>query len=95
MRLKNKVAIVTGGSRGIGAATVRRFVKEGAKVVIADLLEKEGTALERELTERGYKVTYMPLDVASEPQWVRVVKATEDLYGHLDILVNNAGILAM
>ena len=92
MRLKDKVAIVTGGARGIGGATVKRFAAEGAKVVIADVLEEEGTALAGELKEGGYEAVFMPLDVADEKQWEQVVKATEERYGRLDILVNNAGI---
>lgn len=95
MRLKDKVAIVTGGARGIGAATVRRFAQEGAKVVIADVLEKEGLALANELMRKGYEITFMPLDVTDEKNWDTVVKATQERYGALHILVNNAGILAM
>lgn len=95
MRLEGKIAVVTGGARGIGAATVKRFVEEGAKVVIADLLEEEGEALAGQLREAGYEATFMGLDVSKEDQWHKVIEATEGLYGHLDILVNNAGIFPM
>ena len=88
-RLANKVAIVTGGSRGMGEATVRAFVENGAKVVIADVLEAEGLALAEEL---GDGVVFEKLDVTQEDQWERVVAAAKGL-GKLQILVNNAGIL--
>ena len=95
MRLKDKVVIVTGGARGMGAATARRYTAEGAKVVIADVLVKGGEALEVELREGGYDATFMPLDVTDEEQWIQVIEATENRYGHLDILINNAGIFPM
>lgn len=88
-RLAGKTAIVTGGARGIGAATVRRFVAEGAQVMITDVLEEEGIALSVEL---GKNVRFLRHDVSSPEQWRAVVAATEDQFGVVDILVNNAGI---
>lgn len=89
-KLEGKVAIVTGGARGMGAATVRRFVAEGAKVAIADVLEAEGAALAAEL---GDAARYYKLDVTSEESWASVVAAVEADLGPVSVLVNNAGIL--
>jgi 3alpha(or 20beta)-hydroxysteroid dehydrogenase len=83
-RFEGKVALVTGGSRGMGAATVRRLHSEGASVVAADILDDDGKALADEL---GDRVRFVHLDVTS------VVAQTERELGHLDVLVNNAGIL--
>src|SRR5580704_12419530 len=92
MRLANKVAIVTGAASGMGAATARRFGKEGAKVVIADQLEGEGKIVAGEITNAGGVAVFMPLNVTDEADWTRLVAQTVDQFGHLDILVNNAGI---
>lgn len=89
-RLAGKVALVTGGARGMGAATVRRFVAEGARVVAGDILDEQGKALAEEL---GPDVHYLHLDVTDEDQWAEAVAEVERLYGRLDVLVNNAGIL--
>lgn len=86
--LENKVAIVTGGASGIGESTVRRFVKEGAKVVVADIAD-EGKEIADEL---GENARFLKLDVSDEENWKEVVKETEDIFGPIDILVNNAGI---
>lgn len=88
-RLENKVAIVTGGSQGMGETHVRTFVKEGAKVVIADILEEKGRALAEEL---GESALFIKLDVTSASGWENVVKETERVFGPVHILVNNAGI---
>ncbi len=91
-RLAGKVAIVTGGASGIGEATCRLFVREGALgVVIADLNEAAGRALEAELSQAGGRVMFQPLDITREAQWVETVAASLARYGRLDILVNNAG----
>jgi NAD(P)-dependent dehydrogenase (short-subunit alcohol dehydrogenase family) len=87
-----RVAIVTGGSRGIGAATVRALAAEGVAVVIGDVLDAEGQALAQELCDAGRDVTYQHLDVTSEEAWADAVRGTVALFGRLDILVNNAGI---
>lgn len=89
-KLEGKVAIVTGGGRGMGAATVRRFVAEGAKVAIADVLEAEGSALAAEL---GDAARFYRLDVTNEENWAAVVLAVEADLGPVSVLVNNAGIL--
>src|SRR6478672_13816126 len=89
-RFEGKVALVTGGSRGMGAATVRRLHSEGASVVAADILDDDGKALADEL---GDRVRFAHLDVTSEEQWQDVVAQTEREFGKLDVLVNNAGIL--
>jgi NAD(P)-dependent dehydrogenase (short-subunit alcohol dehydrogenase family) len=88
-RVQDKVTIVTGGSRGIGGATVRRFVEEGAKVVIFDMLDEEGTAL---ATSLGAKVTYQNVDITKEASVSAAVRKVADAHGRIDILVNNAGI---
>ncbi|HZN16444.1 MAG TPA: glucose 1-dehydrogenase [Acidimicrobiales bacterium] len=89
-RLDGKVALITGGARGTGAATAARFVEEGARVVIADILDDEGRAT---ATELG--ATYAHLDVTSEADWGDVMAVTVDQFGPLNILVNNAAILLL
>jgi NAD(P)-dependent dehydrogenase (short-subunit alcohol dehydrogenase family) len=92
MRLANKVAIVSGAASGMGAATARRFAREGAKVVIADMLADEGNAVAGSIKEAGGDATFLHLNVTEEAGWKHVVDETVRLYGRLDILVNNAGI---
>ena len=92
MRLEGKVAIITGGANGMGAEECRMFAREGAKVVIADIVEEEGRQLEAEIAESGGDAVFMRLDVTSESNWADAVEATVARYGKLDILVNNAGI---
>ncbi len=87
-RLEGKVAIVTGAARGIGEGIVRRFVEEGAKVMITDVLDEQGQALADELDQ-----TYMRLDVVSRSEWDAVIATTEAKFGKLDTLVNNAGVI--
>jgi 3alpha(or 20beta)-hydroxysteroid dehydrogenase len=89
-RLEGKVAIITGGARGMGEATCRRFVAEGAKVAIADVLDERGQALAAEL---GPAARFWHLDVTSEDGWAKVVADVEAAFGGIDVLVNNAGIL--
>jgi len=92
MRLEGKVAIISGTASGMGAATARRFAKEGAKVVIADMLEEEGRQVAADITRTNGTAEFMRLDVTSEDEWKSVVEATVQKSGRLDILVNNAGI---
>jgi NAD(P)-dependent dehydrogenase (short-subunit alcohol dehydrogenase family) len=92
MRLEGKVAIISGAASGMGAATARRFAKEGAKVVIGDVLEEEGRQVAAEITRANGTAEFMRLDVTSEDDWKNVVDATVRQHGKLDILVNNAGI---
>lgn len=89
-RLDGKVAIISGGARGMGAATSRLFAEAGAKVAIADVLEPEGTALAAEL---GDAACFVKLDVTSEESWAAAVKHAEAVFGPVDILVKNAGVL--
>ena len=92
MRVEGKVALVSGGARGIGAATSKLLAQEGAAVVLADVLEAEGRATEAEIAEAGGRVTFMLLDVTDEDNWQQVIDATVSTYGKLDVVVNNAGI---
>lgn len=90
--LEGKVAIVTGGARGIGAATVEALCRDGASAVVADVLDDEGRAFVARLARDGKAVRYAHLDVSDAREWERVVAETVRDLGHLDILVNNAGI---
>ncbi len=92
MRLQGKSALISGGARGIGAAIARRFLSEGASVVIGDVLTEEGHSLAQELSQQGGQITFTPLDVTSESSWADAVALTIRQFGKLDILVNNAGI---
>jgi len=89
-RLKGKVAIVTGGARGMGAATCRLFAAEGAKVVVADVLDADGQKLAGELKGAAQ---FMHLDVTDENNWRSVLQKCSDEFGEPDVLVNNAGVL--
>lgn len=88
-RLDGKVAIITGGARGMGASHAKRFLEEGAKVMITDILEKEGEAMSSEL---GGNIKFMKHDVTKASEWEKVVAETESAFGPVSILVNNAGI---
>lgn len=92
MRLQGKVAFISGGARGMGASEARLFAREGASVVIGDVLDDEGKKVEAEIAESGGEVLYVHLDVTSEEEWQRAVAATIARFGRLDVLVNNAGI---
>jgi cyclopentanol dehydrogenase len=94
-RLKGKVALISGGARGQGAAETRLFVKEGARVAIGDVLDAETRQLSQEVNrEAGARVTLpVRLDVTRAADWRAAVEACEREFGGLDILVNNAGIL--
>ena len=92
MRLKDKVAIVTGGAHGMGASEARLFAKEGAAVVIADVLQKQGEAVVADICAGQGRSIFVKTDVTSEAAWDRLIATTMATYGRLDILVNNAGI---
>ena len=92
MRLQNKVALISGGAKGMGAVEAKLFAKEGAKVVIGDVLETEGKQIEAAINETGGECLFVPLDVTDENQWNEAVAATLGRFGKLDILINNAGI---
>lgn len=91
-RLNGKTAIVTGGARGIGLATCKRFANEGCRVVVADVLAEEGERVAASIRAAEGTAVFMNLDVADEASWARVVDGTLSLYGTLGVLVNNAGI---
>jgi len=92
MRLQNKVALISGGAKGMGAVEAKLFAKEGAKIVIGDVLETEGKQIEGEINKTGGECLFVPLDVTDENQWNEAVAATVRRFGKLDILINNAGI---
>jgi NAD(P)-dependent dehydrogenase (short-subunit alcohol dehydrogenase family) len=92
MRLKGKVAIVTGAASGMGAATVKLFAREGAKVVVADLLTDDGAKVVSEICDAGGEARFQVLDVTRDADWEKLVTDTISAYGQLDILVNNAGV---
>jgi 3-oxoacyl-[acyl-carrier protein] reductase len=92
MRLKNKVALITGGGSGIGEATVLKFSEEGAKVVINDVNEENANKLAEKLKAKGCEVLVCIADVCNKSDVEKMIKQTIDKLGRLDILVNNAGI---
>ena len=93
MRLEGKVAIITGGARGIGYATVEKFVKEGAKVAIADISKEEATKVADDLKSKGHQAIGISVDVTREDQVKQMVEDTLKEWGKVDILINNAGII--
>ena len=92
MRLKNKVALITGGAQGIGAAMARRFCEEGARVFACDLNAEVGAVTIAEIEKTGGVAVFQRLDVAKEQDWIDAIAAVKAKFGRLDILVNNAGI---
>jgi 3alpha(or 20beta)-hydroxysteroid dehydrogenase len=88
--LEGKVALISGGARGMGAEEARLFVSEGGRVVIGDVLDEEGEKIAIAL---GEAALYVHLDVTSESDWQAAVAKAEEHFGQLDVLVNNAGIL--
>jgi len=92
MQLDNKVAIVTGGSKGIGWGIAHVFAQRGAKVVVVARNEKAGMQTVEEILDRGGDAIFVPCDISSEAEVQAMVQATLDAYGQIDILVNNAGV---
>jgi len=92
MRLQGKVALITGAAHGMGEAEAKMFAKEGAKVVVADVLEEEGKQVTAGINEVGGEAIFVQLDVTDEAAWRRAVETAVARFGTLDILVNNAGI---
>ena len=91
-RLDGKVALITGAARGQGEAEARRFVAEGARVVLGDVLDDEGRRVAESLGERA---VWMRHDVSSEASWTAFVDTAKRRFGRLDVLINNAGILGI
>jgi 3alpha(or 20beta)-hydroxysteroid dehydrogenase len=89
-RLSNKIAVITGAAQGMGAAHARRFVAEGAKVILTDINEKPGTSLAQEL---GSSALFIAHDVTKRSSWAEVVRRGEARFGTINVLVNNAGII--
>ncbi|MDE0824653.1 MAG: glucose 1-dehydrogenase [Dehalococcoidia bacterium] len=92
MRLDGKVALISGGARGMGAEEARIFAREGAKVVIGDISEDDGKAVEAQIAEAGGQALFIRLDVTQEADWAKAVDQAVSSFGKLDVLVNNAGI---
>jgi len=92
MRLTGKVALITGGASGMGQSESIIFAREGAKVVVADLLELEGRQVADKIAAAGGQARFVKLDVTSETDWENAVKTAVSAFGKLDLLVNNAGI---
>ena len=91
-RLEGKVALISGGAKGQGAVEARMFAREGARVVIGDILDDLGMQVQAEINETGGECLYVHLDVTSESDWQNAVEAAVSQFGKLDVLVNNAGI---
>ncbi|MFO7316722.1 MAG: 3-oxoacyl-ACP reductase FabG [Bacilli bacterium] len=92
MRLKGKVAIITGGANGIGKAATKRFLEEGAKVVVADIQKEAGEQLAKQFRDQGHEVMFYPVNVASKDEVETMVEKVKEIFGKIDILINNAGI---
>ena len=92
MRLKDKVAIVTGGAHGMGEAEARLFATEGAKVIVADILGSDAERVAADIRAGGGEAAAAQIDVTSEAEWRDLIAKAVATYGRLDILVNNAGI---
>ena len=90
--LSGKVAVVTGGGRGIGGATAARMAEAGAKVMIGDIIEEQGRATAKAISQKGGSCEFVHLDVTSPESWEAAVTATLSAFGTLSVLVNNAGI---
>ena len=93
MRLKVKVALISGGAKGQGKVEAQLFSKEGAKVILGDILDDLGQEVAKDIQDTGGEATYVHLDVTNETDWKSLIEIVLKKYGRLDILVNNAGIL--
>ena len=92
-KLDGKVALISGGARGQGAAEAETFAREGAKVVFGDIRDDEGQKVEAAIRASGGEATYLHLDVTSEADWQKAVQTAIDRFGKLDVLINNAAIV--
>ena len=92
MRLKNKVALISGGARGIGAATAQLFCEEGAAIVIGDILEQQGKNLVEHLKKQRAEAFFTKLDVSQESDWQQAIDFIDKKFNKIDILVNTAGV---
>ena len=92
MRLEGKVALITGGASGMGRSEAEIFAREGAKVVVGDILQAEGSEVVRDIEKAGGHAKFVKLDVTSEADWQAAVQAAVSTFGGLNVLVNNAGI---
>ena len=92
MRLEGKVALVTGAARGIGAEIARVFAREGAKTVIADIMEAEAGKMAEKINAEGGTAMHVQLDVSDEESWKKVIARIDENYNAMHILVNNAGV---
>ena len=92
-KLDGKVALISGGARGQGAAEAETFAREGAKVIFGDIRDVEGQKVEAGIRASGHEASYVHLDVTSEADWQDAVKTATDRHGRLDILINNAAIV--
>jgi len=92
-KLDGKVALISGGARGQGAAEARTFAREGAKVVFGDVRDADGKEVEAAIRAAGGDAVYVHLDVTSEADWRGAIQVAVDRHGRLDILINNAGIV--
>jgi NAD(P)-dependent dehydrogenase (short-subunit alcohol dehydrogenase family) len=91
-RVRGKIAIVTGGALGLGAASARMLAREGATVVVTDLKDSEGKEVVKKINDKGGKALYLHHDVSREDEWEAVLARTVKEFGRLDVLVNNAGV---
>ena len=94
-RLENKVSIITGAAKGMGKEEAILFAKEGAKVVVADILKDEAEAVANEIIKNGGEAIAYKLDVSKAKDWEKLAKDIDEKWGKVDVLVNNAGILSL